>query len=422
MGQEAARSITARAAIAAEATAAAEATVAAQSTGAAGATAVAEVHAAAGATWAAGALGTVLLLLSSLTAFPTGADAAGGRPPFRVLTAQLPRPAVRVEALTCAGLAPADLVRTPQRPGTPAPSAEAPPLRTVMVVDERGRRSRVRLAGEALLVEPLGRCGPQPPIERPDQIEGSRVGVGNGVIADAWLAAATLRYRHGILGDVITAAELRATNRRGDVLRYRLPDDAVFEDRAARVVVVDGRDAVLAVRTGLTDGAALALFGFDRQAEDAGALVLLAQAEPLGRPNLWLNPAGVGDFDGSGRSGIAAVLTPHTGGTLVVYQREGAKLVERYRARGFSNHQIYSPQLGMSAVLDANGDGVADLAVPDAARRALRVVTFAAGRFAELQRIPHESEIVSAIAVQDLGRGPALVYALQDGTLVVATR
>lgn len=376
-----------------------------------------------GAARAAGAFCAGLALLLALAAVPGGAAAAGGRkPPFRVLTAQLPEPVTFLEALTCAGLAPADLVRYPQRPGTPEPSAEAPPLRTVMVVDERGRRSRVRLQGEALVVEPLGRCAPPEPVERPDQIEGSRVGTGYGLISDAWLAAATLRYRHGILGNAVTASELRVTNRRGDVLRYRLPADAVFEDRAARVVVVDGRDAVLVVRTGLTDGAALALFGLDRQADDAGALILLAQSEPLGKPKLWLNPVGLGDFDGSGRTGIAAVLTPHAGGTLVIYQREGAKLVERYRARGFSNHEIYSPQLGMSAVLDANGDGVADLAVPDASRRALRIVTFAGGSFAELQRIPHESEIVSAIAVQDLGRGPALVYTLQDGTLVVATR
>jgi hypothetical protein len=376
----------------------------------------------AGTSRAAGAFCAGLALLVACAALPRGAAAADRGSPFRVLTAQLPDPVRRIEALTCPGLAPAELVRYPERPGTPEPSTEALPLRTVMVVDERGRRSRVRLQGERLLVEPLGRCGPPQPTERPDQIEGSRVGTGYGLIADAWLAAATLRYRHGILGDVVTAAELRATNRRGDVLRYRLPDDAVFEDRAARVAVVDGRDVVLVVRTGLTDGAALALFGLDRQADDAGALVLIAQAEPLGRPKLWLNPVGLGDFDGSGRTGIAAVLTPHAAGALAIYQREGAKLVERYRARGFSNHELYSPQLGMSAVLDANGDGVADLAVPDEARRALRVVTFAGGRFAELQRIPHESEIASAIAVQDLGRGPALVYALRDGTLVVATR
>jgi len=351
---------------------------------------------------------------------PSGPESRG---PLRVLTARLPLPVKRVLALTCPGLAPADLVRYPQRPGTPEPTREAPPLRTVMVVDEQGHRSRVRLQEDALLVEPLGDCKPPERIERPDQIDGGRVSFGTGVIAEAWLAAATLKYRHGILGDVVTAAELRVTNRQGNELRYRLPDDAVFEDHWARMVVVDGQDAVLVVRTGLNDGAAAALFGLDRTAADASALVPLAQSEPLGAPNRWLNPVGVGDFDGSGSTGIAVVLTPHAGGSLAVYLRQGAKLVERYRAPGFSNHEIYSRELGMSAIIDANGDGIPDLAVPDATRGALRVVTFARGRFAELQHISHESPIVTGIAVQSLGDGrPSLVYALQDGTLVVATR
>jgi len=73
--------------------------------------------------------------------------------------------------------------------------------------------------------------------------------------------------------------------------------------------------------------------------------------------------------------------------------------------------------------LDANGDGILDLAVPDAERTALRIVTFAHGRFAELQRFPHESPIVSAIAAQTLTPGvTSLVYALENGTVVVLTK
>ena len=58
--------------------------------------------------------------------------------------------------------------------------------------------------------------------------------------------------------------------------------------------------------------------------------------------------------------------------------------MERYRVAGFSNHQIYSRELGMSAVLDFNGDGIPDLLVPDAKREALRVVTFANGQFRQI--------------------------------------
>ena len=370
-----------------------------------------------------GVLSAALALLAGLTWGGRAVQGAEPRPLYRVLTAQLPHPVKRVLALTCPGLAPADLVDYPQRPGTPEPSHAAPPLRTVLVLDEQGHASRVRLQGGALLLEPLETCQVPERRERPELIPGGGVSPGTGYIAEAWLAAPTLRYRHGALGTVLTAGELQAANRQGDILRLRLPDDAVFEDRWARVVVVNGQDAVLVVRTGLATGAALALYGLDRPAADAGALVQLAQSDPLGKPDLWLNPIGAGDFDGSGRTAIAAVLTPHQDGTLALYRREGAKLVERQRARGFSNHELYSAELGMAAVVDANGDGIPDLAVPDATRRALRIVTFAGGRFRELQRIPHDSEIVSAIVAQDLGGGhSSLVYALQDGTVVLAAR
>jgi hypothetical protein len=357
------------------------------------------------------------------TALNSAAQAGDPAPLYHIHTAKLPAPIKQVMALTCPGLAPSEMVDWPQRPGTPAPSSSAPAVPAVMIVDEQGHRSRVLIQDNALLVEPLGTCKPPERVERAQLIDGARVGEGTGFIAEAWIAVPTLTYRHGILGDVVTGSELRATNRQGEVLRYRLPDDAVFEDRLARMVYIDGQDAVLVIRSGLETGAALALYGLDRPATDAAALVPLAQSAAFGVPNEWLNPAGVGDFDGSGHTLIAAVLTPHANGTLVIYQKQGAKLVPRYEAPGFSNHRLYSGQLGMSAVVDANGDGIPDLVIPDATRHALRIVTFAHGKFTELQRIPHDSEIVSNIAAQSLGgNGPSLVYALEDGTVVVATK
>ena len=89
---------------------------------------------------------------------------------------------------------------------------------------------------------------------------------------------------------------------------------------------------------------------------------------------------------------------------------------------GFSNHAIGSRELDLSAVLDWNADGTPDLALPDAARRRLRIVTFAGGDFAELDAIPHDAEIVTAILAIDLeadGR-PELLYGLEDGRLMLA--
>jgi hypothetical protein len=359
----------------------------------------------------------------TLAALLAVANRAESRPLYHMLVVKMPVPVKRVAALTCPGIPPDKLVNWPQRPGTPDPSGEPPQVPTVLVVDEQNHHSRVRIVDHVPVAEPLGDCHVPETGERPNQIDGSRVGVGTGYIAEAWLAVPTLKYRSGALGDVVTAEELRAFNRRGDTLVYRLPDDAVFEDRDPRMVTVDGQDAVLVVRSGLRSGSALALFGLDRRATDAAGLVLLAQSESLGAANRWLNPAGVGDFDGGGHSQIAAVLTPDRGGVLAVFERQGGKLVRRYRAAGFSNHENYSGELGMAALLDANGDGITDLAVPDETRHVLRIVTFAEGRFAELQRFVHESPIVSAIAAQTLTPGvTSLVYALENGTVVVLTK
>jgi hypothetical protein len=181
----------------------------------------------------------------------------------------------------------------------------------------------------------------------------------------------------------------------------------------------DGRSELLVVRSGLDTGAALALFAVEN-----GALRLVAQSEAFGQPNRWLNPIGTGDFDGDGGQEIAAVLTPHLGGTLTLYRRQGGRLIPKLSQPGFSNHAPGSRELGMSALLDLNNDGIPDLVVPDDSRERLRLVTFAGGQFRQLGTITHSAEIATGIAVADLdGNGlDDLIYALENGLVVLLVR
>ena len=236
-------------------------------------------------------------------------------------------------------------------------------------------------------------------------------------IAEAWLTEPTGRYGHRVLGDAIEAGALLAVLGDGRRLTYRLPADSVFEDLAPRLADLDGdgRDEIVVVRSYLDAGAALAVLGVAD-----GRLRIVAETPPIGRPNRWLNPVGAGDFDGDGRAEVAYVETPHIGGTLRIWRLEGRRLVQVGRLDGFSNHAIGSRALGLSAVLDLDGDGAAELLIPDAARRALRLIGFAGGRFRELGRLRHRSDIAGDVTVRDLdGNGAAdVAYRLADGRWV----
>lgn len=261
---------------------------------------------------------------------------------------------------------------------------------------------------------------PPPPtgqVVRPDGLPDGQMTGGINNIFEAWLTQPTDRYRHGILGDVIEAGAIAVLDENGRISQFFLDDQSVFEDRKARIVDLDGdgRDEVIVVRSYVNLGAALAVFGLGEQ-----GLELLAETPPIGTPRRWLNPVGVGDFDGDGATEIAYVETPHIGGRLTLYEYRQGRLIFDYADFGYSNHAIGTRELDLSAVLDWNGDGILDLAVPSADRRAMRIVSFADGRFAELDAIDLPAPVLSAVIATDLDRDGIgeLAFAIEDGTLI----
>lgn len=281
-----------------------------------------------------------------------------------------------------------------------------------LVATRDGRAFAVDIDGALSPAEPP--TPPQPPWNAVPNAVGA---FGNHDVTEAWLVEPTSRYDHGVLGDAIEAAALLVVTWEGRELRYELEPDSVFEDNRVRIVDFDRdrRDDLFVVRSQRDRGAALAMFGVRD-----GQLTLRAVGPEIGRAHRWLNPVGFADFDGDGRMEAAAVLTPHIGGRLVLYERRGRKLREDHAAHGFSNHAIGSPELGLSAVVDLNRDGVRDIAVPDASRRRLRVVSFAGGTFADLALLQPSDTIATAFAVLRGGRRVGVAFGLVDGTLAIA--
>lgn len=278
-----------------------------------------------------------------------------------------------------------------------------------------GGWSRVRLSEGVVRLTAAPRV---PPERTADMLPDGEVTLGHGDISSARLIGPTSRYRHGILGDDVEASGMRVVLGDGRSLEFNLPGQAVFEDLRLRLVDLDGdgKDELIAIRSDGEVGAALAVYGVT-----GDGIALLAAGPAIGQPYRWLNPAGAADFDGDGAIEIAYVETPHIGGILRVYGLDAGEFNLEQSMGGFSNHAIGSRVLDMAAVIDWNGDGVPDLAIPDASRRAMRIISLAGGGLREIAAMAHPVPITTAVMAADLdGDGaPELIYGLSDGSLII---
>jgi hypothetical protein len=200
----------------------------------------------------------------------------------------------------------------------------------------------------------------------------------------AWLVEPTRRYAHGVLGDAIEAGGF-VVERSGKRFVFRLGQDAVFEDRRVRLADLDGDGVpeVIVVKAYLARGAALAVYSIGPD-----GIQPLAETAPIGTPNRWLNPVGIGALAVKGQMTIAAVVTPHLAGSLCLYQLKGPRLVETARIDGYTNHIIGSRDLDLGHLADVDGDGLADVVLPTLDRQALAALSFAGGKPREIGRWP----------------------------------
>ncbi|MDF1523231.1 MAG: hypothetical protein P1P87_10475 [Trueperaceae bacterium] len=214
-------------------------------------------------------------------------------------------------------------------------------------------------------------------------------------LVSARYEASVDRYGHFALGRPHEYARVLARTDAGRTVALELPEDEVFEDLAPRLVRLteDGPTLLLTIVSARGTGARLALIGLQ-----GDVLEVVAQSAPIGTPHRWLNPVGVADLDGDGVAEIAAVTTPHIGGVLRVYRRDGEHLVERASLTGFSNHVYRSAELDLSR--PATIGGRTRLLVPDVARTSVRVIALDGDRLVETDRCALDAPVTGPDALR----------------------
>ena len=211
-------------------------------------------------------------------------------------------------------------------------------------------------------------------------------------ITSAQYTTPVTRYGHFALGEPHEYAGLSVTTDSGRKLALQLPDDEVFEDLTPRLVTLAANEPteVLAIVSRPADGSRLVMVRLA-----GGQLKISAESPATGMANRWMNPVGVADLNGDGRAEIAAVTTPHIGGTLRVYERKGKQLVEMAALPGFSNHIYGTPELRLSKAVAV--DGHVRLLVPDAMRSSLRIIALEGVRLVEVGRCALPAPVTDAI-------------------------
>lgn len=228
------------------------------------------------------------------------------------------------------------------------------------------------------------------------------------------------RYSTGVLGDHIEGHSLLMVDIGfGELVgQITLPEPQVFEGIAPFWADVNG-DGIPDIVTTVSDDRGGPRI---RAYQPDGTLV--AEGPAVGRGGYWRHQLAWANFGFNGEMLLAEVLTPHHGGIVGFFRYDGNGRFERVgRADGYTSHVMNTRNLDMVIAGDFDGDGQAELILPDQERQTLISLALDAdNNIVERWSFPLDGTLITNISPVELHNGQiALAVGVQalDGTFAL---
>ena len=221
----------------------------------------------------------------------------------------------------------------------------------------------------------------------------------------AVLVNPTDRYDHGVVGDRFEAAGVVFVSLETQEVVSEMAYDAdVIEGMVGMFADLDadGVDEFIMTVSNVDTGARLVVL--DDQAR------VVAESDPIGQGGRWRHQIAVAPFGPEGEIELVDVRTPHIRGVVEYFSMRNGRLELVASLEGYSSHTIRSRNLDMAVALDVDGDGQAELVVPNQTKNELAV----------LQRVGDDVQVLTTLPLGGVLSSNLMAVAGEDGSVILA--
>jgi hypothetical protein len=231
----------------------------------------------------------------------------------------------------------------------------------------------------------------------------------------AVLVNPTDRYDHGVVGDRFEASGVVFVSlETQEVVSQMTYDEDVIEGMVGMFADLDsdGIDEFILTVSNAESGARLVVL--DDQAR------VVAESDPIGQSGRWRHQIAAAPFGPNGEIELVDVRTPHIRGVVEYFSMQNGRLELVASLEGYSSHTIRSRNLDMAVAFDADGDGQAELVVPNQGKDELAVLKRVGDGIEVIMTLPLDGVLSSNVMAVEAADGRViLVAATANGRLLI---